>query len=277
MMAAKEKASARSKSSDKDDLARLQGTWDIATLEMDGAAMPPMGQIILKGDNFTAKGMGPEYRGKLKLDPAKKPKQFELHFTAGPEKGNTSLGIYELGSDTWKICLSVTSKLRPTKFATAPGSGHAFETLTRATGKTKSASLKIAAAAPKRGAASKTPPTEFEGEWQVVSGVMNGQPMDKSMVQWVKRVTVGNVSTVLAGPQVMLKVEFTYDPSQSPKTIDYFNLAGANKGKSQQGIYAFENGLLKICVAAPGDARPAEFESAPGANRTLTVWKRSGK
>ena len=109
----------------------------------------------------------------------------------------------------------------------------------------------------------------------MVSGVMNGQPMDQSLVKWVKRVTHGNQTTVYAGPQVMLQVEFTSDASKSPKTIDYFNTAGTNKGKSQSGIYEFDGELLKFCIAGPGNARPTEFKSEPGDGRTLTVWKRA--
>jgi uncharacterized protein (TIGR03067 family) len=108
----------------------------------------------------------------------------------------------------------------------------------------------------------------------MVSGVMNGVAMDKSVVQWVKRITQGNQTTVKAGPQTMLNVEFTSDSTKSPKTIDYLNLYGASKGKTQQGIYEFENGTLKVCVAAAGEDRPASFESVRGDGRTLTVWKR---
>jgi uncharacterized protein (TIGR03067 family) len=109
----------------------------------------------------------------------------------------------------------------------------------------------------------------------MVSGVMDGVPMDNSMLQWVKRITHGNESAVVAGPQTMLKVEFTNDPSKSPKTIDYMNLFGANKGKSQLGIYEFEGEILKFCVAPPGKPRPAEFSSTRGDGRSFTTWKKA--
>jgi uncharacterized protein (TIGR03067 family) len=73
----------------------------------------------------------------------------------------------------------------------------------------------------------------------------------------------------------MLKVEFTFESSSSPGTIDYVNLAGAHKGKTQRGIYKLDGGILSVCVAAPGAARPGQFESVPGDGRTLTVWKRA--
>jgi hypothetical protein len=51
--------------------------------------------------------------------------------TEGPEKGNTSLGIYELQGDDLKLCLTITAKDRPTEFAAKPKSGHGFEVLKR--------------------------------------------------------------------------------------------------------------------------------------------------
>jgi uncharacterized protein (TIGR03067 family) len=259
----------------KKDIQKLQGTWSIVALEVDGNEMPPMGQVLIKGDKFDSLSMGATYRGTLKLDATTRPKQFDLHFTEGPEKGNTSLGIYELDGDTWKICLTFNSTQRPTAFATKPGSGHALETLKRGAAVRGRVPVKRSAAVAMATKKARGPATEFEGEWDMVSGVMNGQPMDKSMVQWVKRITQGNETTVVAGPQTMLKVQFTHDPSNSPKTIDYVNLVGPNKSKTQQGIYKFDGEMLTVCVAAPGAARPAEFVSKPGDGRTLTVWKAS--
>ena len=264
------------------DLDKLQGSWRIAELEMDGremsAAMLADGRITIQGDRFAHSGMGAEYEGTLELDASRSPRQFDMKFDVGPEKGNTNLGIYELNGDTWKICIATYGTVRPSGFVSPAGSGFAVETLVRA-GAAQAAKRKApapetpaAAAAPQ---ASSGPPTEFEGEWPMVSGVMSGKAMDQSLVKWVKRVTKGNRTTVLAGPQVMMEVEFSSDSSASPMTIDYRNLAGANKGKPQYGIYDFADDLLRVCVAAPGDPRPADFASVPGDGRTLTVWKRA--
>jgi uncharacterized protein (TIGR03067 family) len=125
------------------DLKKLQGTWLITALELDGnkmgAGMLGESKIIVKGDRFTTISMGATYEGNIRVDEKKKPKVFDLKFTAGPEKGNTSFGIYELDGDTWKICLTITGKARPKKFATSPGSGTALEILERsAAAKSKS-------------------------------------------------------------------------------------------------------------------------------------------
>lgn len=78
----------------------------------------------------------------------------------------------------------------------------------------------------------------------MISGIMDGHPMDKSVVKWIKRVTHGSQT-------------------------------GPNQGKTQYGIYEFEGEVLKICISAPGAARPTQFQSAPGDSGTLTVWKRA--
>lgn len=251
------------------DLNLLQGSWFVTTLEVDGQKMPAAmlgdARIVVRGNRFTSTGMGAAYEGTLELDASTTPRQLNMKFDAGPEKGNTNLGIYKLDGDTWKLCLATRGAVRPSRFASTPGSGFAVETLTR--GDVPEA-VKVKAPVSKKAA------TEFEGEWSLVSALMNGQPMEQSAIQWVKRVTRGNQTTVFVGPQVMLKVEFTSDSSKSPKTIDYLNLHGPNKGKTQLGIYEFQGDLLKFHVAAPGTARPGNFESAPGDGGTLTVWKR---
>jgi uncharacterized protein (TIGR03067 family) len=259
------------------DLDLLQGTWTVAAMEMDGQSMPAgalvEARIAIEGNRFTSTGMGAVYEGRLELDATASPARIDMVFDAGPEKGNTNLGIYRLDGDSWKLCLATRGTVRPASFASAPGSGIAVETLVRGSAP-KARKSKSKAKSETNSGAPGGPATEFEGEWPMVSGVMDGKAMDASMVQWVKRVFTGNQTTVLAGPQTMMKAEFTFDPAQSPKSIDYVNLAGAHKGKGQKGIYKLEGGVLTVCVAPPGAARPAEFVSVPGDGRTLTAWKR---
>src|ERR1035441_907891 len=257
------------------DIALLQGVWTIAAMEVDGQSMTAAvlgdAHIVIKGSRFTSTGMGAVYEGTLELDASTSPARIDMKFDAGPEKGNTNLGIYQLDGDSWKLCLATRGTVRPASFSSTAGSGIAVETLVRG-GKAPNARK-----AKKVEEAPTGPATEFEGEWRMVSGVMDGKAMDASAVQWVKRVTRGNRTTVLAGPQTMLKVEFTFDPAASPPSIDYLILAGAHKGKRQQGIYRFEGGVLTVCTSAPGAPRPAEFASLPGDGRTLTAWKRASE
>src|SRR5262245_58544697 len=133
------------------DLEKLQGTWNVSALEVEGTSTPDAmlehAQVTVKGKRFTSTGMGATYEGSLKLDSSANPRQIDMQFDAGPEQGNVNLGIYKLDGDTWKLCLAVRGTVRPKQFVSPAGSGFAVETLTR--GKRKPATrAKTTAAAP---------------------------------------------------------------------------------------------------------------------------------
>lgn len=267
------------------DLDKLQGTWRITSLETDGRSIASSifenARIAITGNTFTSVGMGANYEGTIELQHANIPKAFDLLFTSGPPKGKRNLGIYKLNAHRWTICLATRGDTRPRSFATKPGTGFALEILQRADGRRTSAKAQLkepAATARKKvvataDVAESGPPTELEGEWQMVSGTFSGNPLDQAMVKWCTRVTRGNVTAVIAGPQTMLKARFTLDPSKRPAAIDYLNLEGASRGKSQAGIYEIDGGILKVCMAAPGRPRPYDFSSTSQDGRSLTTWR----
>jgi uncharacterized protein (TIGR03067 family) len=117
------------------DLDLLQGTWSIRSLRMDGHEMPSAiyanAGIVVKGDRFTSTGMGAEYEGTLELDASTNPRQLNMRFDAGPEKGNVNLCIYEIAGNDWKLCVATRGPVRPSSFDTTPGSGIAVEVLKR--------------------------------------------------------------------------------------------------------------------------------------------------
>jgi len=96
--------------------------------------------------------------------------------------------------------------------------------------------------------------------------------MDQSRSLVLKRVTQGNHPRD-AGPQVMLKVEFTCIRRIRRKSIDYIKPCGCNKGKARRHLRIRQRNL-KFCVAAPV-RRVLKVESAKGDGRALTVWKRA--
>jgi uncharacterized protein (TIGR03067 family) len=119
----------------KTDIEKLQGVWNMVSLEMDGRTMPASmlggARIAIQGDHFTSIGMGATYEGTIEIDATRIPRTLNMNFRAGPEKGNTSLGIYEIEEDTWRLCVTTRGTDRPTKFAGEPGTGNAFEILQR--------------------------------------------------------------------------------------------------------------------------------------------------
>src|SRR5215510_14329130 len=262
------------------ELDRLQGTWRVASLESDGSTRPSDdltdAAITVRGNQFTSVGMGDAYDGTIELFPRKKPKAFDLVFTSGPAEGARNRGIYRLEDDTWTICLATRGKARPRSFKTSPESGLALETLVRGTApslaKTKQVSPLLAVPAT-TASESTAPPTQIEGEWLMESAVFNGKPLAPEMQKWCKRVTLGNITKVFAGPNTMLDAMFELDPERGQ--IDYVNRSGENKGKAQTGIYDLRDDRLRICMAAPGKKRPGDFSSTRGDGRSYTVWRRA--
>jgi uncharacterized protein (TIGR03067 family) len=85
----------------------------------------------VNGKRFTSTGMGTEYEGTLELDASTNPRQLNMRFDAGPEKGNVNLCIYEIAGNDWKLCVATRGPVRPASFDTRPGSGIAVEVLQR--------------------------------------------------------------------------------------------------------------------------------------------------
>jgi uncharacterized protein (TIGR03067 family) len=115
----------------------------------------------------------------------------------------------------------------------------------------------------------------LQGEWSMVSGSADGQPMPDAMRKQMKRVCKGDETTTTSGGNLFFKAKIKIDPSKKPKTIDYQMTEGFTKGKKQLGIYEVEGDTFKSCFGKPGAERPTEFTGKPGDERTLSVWKRN--
>lgn len=270
-----------------DALKKLQGTWNIVGLEVEGSKMPQAAsagsKIVIEGDRFTSLSMGATYEGTMTVDTSKTPHELDIHFTDGPEKGNTSHAIYEIDGDTWRLCLTVTGNTRPRAFKTAPNSGHAFETLVRQKGPTESRGSQ-----PHGESSSSSGPSAFadvaptvvqaiEGEWSMAECLRDGQPLDKMMLNYGKRVAKQGETATYFGPQLFSKAKYTVDDSVTPKAIDYYHTEGQLAGQHQLGIYEVEGDRIRMSFAAPGQPRPQDFKASPGDGRTITVWKKATK
>jgi uncharacterized protein (TIGR03067 family) len=113
----------------KTDGAALQGTWRLASLEVDGRPiavqdMVPHARLVISGTKYAFTLDDTRLELTPKLDPAKKPKAIDLTVAEGPQKGQTFHGIYKLEGDTYTVCRSTDpGQARPTAFATKPKSG----------------------------------------------------------------------------------------------------------------------------------------------------------
>ncbi|MFL5240837.1 MAG: TIGR03067 domain-containing protein [Gemmataceae bacterium] len=124
----------------KKELEKLQGTWTMAALEVDGKPVPEeklkSSTLTIKGEKYIIKVKDDTHETIIKLDPKKKPKEIDMTFTEGANKDKVLKGIYELDGDTFKICRALLpDKDRPTEFGTWPDTGVFLVTWKRQTAK----------------------------------------------------------------------------------------------------------------------------------------------
>lgn len=111
----------------KREMTLLEGEWSMVSGEASGMSMP---KEMVKGGKRDAKdgettitfGGQVYFKAKYTIDPTKKPKAIDYIMTAGPTKGKTHLGIYELDKDTVTFCFAAPGKERPTEFTAKEGS-----------------------------------------------------------------------------------------------------------------------------------------------------------
>ena len=111
-----------------DELALLQGTWQIESVEVDGRKLDPTAfkdiVRIVEGNDITWKNKDQVIaRTRITFDPTKQPKRMDTTFTEGDNADKTMLSIYEINGDEFKICSAQFDRLRPTEFVSPPGSG----------------------------------------------------------------------------------------------------------------------------------------------------------
>ena len=102
----------------KKELLPLQGTWKLASLEVDGTTRDFSGRVphwVIRGDRLR---YGGQELATLRLDPSTTPRSIDLGFLA-PKR--VCEGVYEVAGDTLKICVNRQTdgvKERPLGFAT---------------------------------------------------------------------------------------------------------------------------------------------------------------
>lgn len=116
-----------------DDAAEMAGTWRVMSLVTDGnkGGEDDVRKIIVENE--------PDGRWTIRLDGEfigsgtsmhhddVSPRQVELKVTEakdGSSVGTVYEGIYENKAKTRRVCLAMPGRQRPTKFHSAPGSGH---------------------------------------------------------------------------------------------------------------------------------------------------------
>jgi uncharacterized protein (TIGR03067 family) len=112
----------------KKDLDKLQGTWIMAELEVEGAQVAPERlrgtKLVVKGDKYIVTVKNESHETVITLDPTKKPKAIDMVFRDGPNKDKVHRGIYEVNGDTFKLCRGREPEAeRPKEFGSWPDTG----------------------------------------------------------------------------------------------------------------------------------------------------------
>jgi uncharacterized protein (TIGR03067 family) len=120
----------------KGDLDKLQGTWLTVSLVSNGKTVVdenlppkpgPITKVVYEGSKWRVTvGEKTVATGTWKIDPAKNPKEIDIMDESGMINDKTKLAIYELEGDTFKYCIGLAGKPRPTEFSAKEGSDTAL-------------------------------------------------------------------------------------------------------------------------------------------------------
>ena len=118
----------------------------------------------------------------------------------------------------------------------------------------------------------------FKGTWRLSSKEEDGKKFSEEEIKDIIATTDGEGRvSVRRGDKVIGGGTVKLDPTKRPKMIAVTFTAGERKGETALGIYELEGDAFRVCLARPGDERPAEFSAKAGSGCTLIVYKREKK
>src|SRR5436305_417166 len=102
---------------------------------------------------------------------------------------------------------------------------------------------------------------KFQGNWTLISAERDGKKTPEVDAKKIKLTIQGNKFVLRKDSVVISEGTMALDPKKKPKEIDETITTGPNKGKVFSAIYKIDDEQHKICFAAAGKERPAEFSS----------------
>jgi uncharacterized protein (TIGR03067 family) len=251
----------------KNDADSLQGGWTMALAFINGEELPAeqakSAQLVIEDDRYHAKLGAAASTSTIKVDASKSPKEIDLTFIDGDQKGKTVKGIYKLSGDDLTICRGLTEmEARPTDFAAPVDSGLLLVTWKRSktvvSEKTKAINEEL---------------KRFEATWRFVEIEVGGRKIPEKAFEKDALILKGKrFASFVAGK--LVHGDFKIDPVARPKAIDIIFTEGPGKGRSQKGIYELEGDTQRICFAMPDKPRPTEFVTRPDNEQIIEVLKR---
>jgi uncharacterized protein (TIGR03067 family) len=251
----------------KGDMGPIQGGWKMVLGFINGEELPAdqvkTGELTIEDGLYRAKLGAAASTATIKIDSSKAPKEIDLTYTDGAQKGTTVKGIYKVAGDDLTICRGLTEKeARPTEFA-APIDSGLLVVIWKRSKTVVSEKSKAIGDELKR----------FKATWRFVEIEAEGQKVPEKAFEKDTLVLRGNQFTSYVAGKLVHGL-FKIDPVAKPKTIDIIFTEGPGKGHSQKGIYELEGDTQKICIAMPDQPRPTEFGSKPGSGHILEILKR---
>ena len=114
------------------------------------------------------------------------------------------------------------------------------------------------------------------GTWNIISLEANGESKPAEEFKGWKFVFEGDQGWIVKPEETSPKFKFKLDAAKDPKTIDLIVQEGDDKGKVVPGIYALEEGRLRLCINIFGDPsyRPMEFKTQDNDGAGFAVLER---
>jgi len=105
------------------ELAKLEGTWALVAMEVDGKPVPPerltSASLVIRGNKYGLTSGNKLAEVEIALDASKTPHAIDMRFLDGPNKDRVGRGIYQRDGDKLKICRSLDPQdERPKDFKT---------------------------------------------------------------------------------------------------------------------------------------------------------------
>jgi uncharacterized protein (TIGR03067 family) len=119
----------------------------------------------------------------------------------------------------------------------------------------------------------------LQGKWKTVAVEAGGRALPKEAVPDFTFVVGAHGKAKGQFAKGEIEFTMTIDPSKKPKTIENMHTGGAEKGKTQYGIYKLEGDKFTVCVVGAGSPksdRPKDFDTTDP-KRVLFVFERVKK
>jgi uncharacterized protein (TIGR03067 family) len=120
--------------------------------------------------------------------------------------------------------------------------------------------------------APKTDLDRFQGTWNLVAAVQDGNVLPEDKVKQEKIVIKGDTFRFLglADDATSKAGTIKLDENKTPKEMDTIS----TEKEVMLGIYRMDEGGYKVCFAPAGKPRPTDFRSEAGSGYILQSWAR---